>query len=65
MVEGTSPEGRRQEWTAMARHGMATAAKAYGELRSRMKGLHEPKASVKQLPLWNMAILQRETGATY
>ena len=45
--------------------GMATAAKAYGELRSKVPGLNEPKGSVTQLPLWNTAIFQRGTGATY
>ena len=45
--------------------GMATAAKAYGELRSKMAGLNEPKGSVTQLPPWNTAIFQRATGATY
>ena len=42
---------------------MGTAAKAYRELRSKMRGLHEPRASITQLPLWNTAVFQRETGA--
>ena len=45
--------------------GMATAAKAHEELRPKMAGLHEPKESVTRPPLWNTAIFQRETGATY
>ena len=35
--------------------GMATVAKAYGELRFKVPSLNEPKGSVTQLPLWNMA----------
>ena len=45
--------------------GMATAAKAYGELRSKMAGLSDPKESATLLPLWNTAIFQRATGPTY
>ena len=45
--------------------GRAAAAKAYGELRSNMSGLHMPKAAVAQLPLWNTAVFQRDMGATY
>ena len=45
--------------------GMATGAKPYGELRSKMTGLNGRKGSITQLPLWNTAIFQRETGATY
>ena len=39
--------------------GMATAAKAYGELRTKMLGLNEPKGSATQLSLWNMAVFRR------
>ena len=45
--------------------GTATAVMAYRELRSQMWGLHVPKASVTQLPLWDTVVFSRDTAATH
>mmetsp|Transcript_10616 Transcript_10616/g.18825 ORF Transcript_10616/g.18825 Transcript_10616/m.18825 type:complete len:209 (-) Transcript_10616:44-670(-) len=44
---------------------MATSAKAYGELRSKVPGLELPRMEVDGLPLWNPAIFQKDSGVTY
>ena len=45
--------------------GMATAAKVYGEIRSKVTSLRIPENDIEELPLWSSAISQRETEATY
>ena len=52
--------GARKAWTALA-----TSAKAYGQLKSRLTGMNIPMSQMAQIPLWDNTIFQTDTGVSY
>ena len=52
--------GCRKAWRPLA-----TSAKAYGQLKAKLRGMQIPITQMAQIPLWDNTVFQTDTGVSY